>query len=119
MTEQSSDNASEFEPLPDSAIVYRALLRKQWIDEDTGRVTFDAYFLRKDKNEQGLSVRIANVCTVQQCAARFRNYYGVASLNVGRIRDFGLDVVPNNTFLLLFIVVAHVCQSQFECSQLS
>lgn len=60
MTEQSSDNASEFEPLPDSAIVYRALLRKQWIDEDTGIVTFDAYFLRKDKNEQGLSVRISN-----------------------------------------------------------
>jgi hypothetical protein len=96
MTEQYSDNASEFEPLPNTAIVYRALLRKQWIDEDTGKVTFDAYFLRKDKNELGLSVRIASACTAEQCAAKFRNCYGVASLNVGRIRDLGLDVVPDS-----------------------
>jgi len=38
MTEQSYSNATDFEPLPDRAIVYRALLRKQWIDENTGKV---------------------------------------------------------------------------------
>ncbi|WP_273038625.1 hypothetical protein [Iningainema tapete] len=38
MTKPSFDNTIEFEPLPCSAIVYRALLRKQWIDEDTGTV---------------------------------------------------------------------------------
>ena len=37
---------TEFEPLPGDAVVYRALLRKQWIDEDTGRVKADAYFRR-------------------------------------------------------------------------
>jgi hypothetical protein len=35
----------QFEPLREDAIVYRSLLRKQWINEDTGRVKADAYFL--------------------------------------------------------------------------
>ncbi len=59
-----------FEKLADDAIVYRALLRKQWIDEETEIVTSDAFFLCKSKNEQGLSVNIASVCSPQQCAAR-------------------------------------------------
>lgn len=44
----------QFDSLLDNVTVYRALLRKQWIDEDTGRVKADAYFLRV--NERGLSV---------------------------------------------------------------
>ncbi len=96
MREKSYGSASEFEPLPCSAIVYRTLLRKQWIDEDTGRVKADAYFLRKSKNEQGLSVNIARACSPEQCAALFNKCYGVASLNVGRIRDLGLDVMPDS-----------------------
>jgi len=93
MTEQSYSNATDLEPLPDRAIVYRALLRKQWIDENTGRVSLNAYYLRKKKNEMGLSVRIASVCTPSECADRFRNCYGVVSLQVGSIRELGLDVV--------------------------
>ena len=79
-----------FEPLPEKAIVYRALLRKQWIDEDIGNVKADAYFLRP--NESGLSVNLASVCSPKQCARLFRKCYGVASLEVGRIREIGLDV---------------------------
>ncbi|MBW4476807.1 MAG: hypothetical protein KME54_08015 [Tolypothrix brevis GSE-NOS-MK-07-07A] len=52
----------EFEPLPGDAVVYRALLRSQWIDEDTGRVKADAYFLRA--SEPGLSVNIAQSTVV-------------------------------------------------------
>jgi hypothetical protein len=81
---------SNWEPLPDDTIVYRALLRKQWIDEDTGRVKADAYFLRT--NESGLSVNIASVCSPEQCAGSFRKCYGVASLQTGAIREIGLDV---------------------------
>ncbi|WYL98011.2 MAG: hypothetical protein HEQ35_26125 [Gloeotrichia echinulata IR180] len=81
---------SEFEPLPPDTVVYRALLRKQWIDEDTGRVKADAYFLRA--SEPGLSVNIASVCSPEQCAGLFRKCYGVASLEVGRVREIGLDV---------------------------
>ncbi|NJM72172.1 MAG: hypothetical protein HC862_19425 [Scytonema sp. RU_4_4] len=81
---------TEFEPLPTDAVVYRALLRKQWIDEDTGCVKADAYFLRA--SELGLSVNIASVCSPEQCARLFRKCYGVASLEVGRVREIGLDV---------------------------
>jgi hypothetical protein len=81
---------SEFEPLAPDVVVYRALLRKQWIDEDTGRVKADAYFLRA--SEPGLSVNIASVYSPEECAGLFRNCYGVASLEVGRVREIGLDV---------------------------
>jgi hypothetical protein len=81
---------SQFEPLPEEAIVYRSLLRKQWIDEDTGRIKADAYFLRS--NEPGLSVNLASAYSPKQCAALFRKCYGVASLEVGNVRQFGLDV---------------------------
>ncbi|MEH2316875.1 MAG: hypothetical protein V7K24_06990 [Nostoc sp.] len=81
---------SQFEPLRFDAVVYRALLRKQWIDEDTNRVKADAYFLRA--SEPGLSVNLASVCSPEQCAGLFRKCYGIASLEVGRIREIGLDV---------------------------
>jgi hypothetical protein len=57
----AESSMSQFEPLSKDTIVYRALLRKQWIDEDTGRVKADAYFLRP--NERGLSVNLASVCS--------------------------------------------------------
>lgn len=94
MTEQSSGRESEFESLLDNAIVYRALLRRQWIDEETWTVKFQAYLLRQ--NEQGISVNIASNFSPEQCAARFRNCYGVASIQVGNIRQLGLDVVPDS-----------------------
>ena len=96
MTQQKSGSSSDFKSLPDSAIVYRALLRKQWISEDTGRVTSNAYFLRKERNELGLSVNIASACFPEECAAKFRKCYGVASLNVGSIRELGLDVISDS-----------------------
>lgn len=81
---------SQFAALPLDAVVYRALLRKQWIDEDTVRVKADAYFLRA--TEPGLSVNLASVCSPEQCARLFRKCYGVASLEVGDVRSIGLDV---------------------------
>ena len=95
MNENSAGDV-ELEPLPCSAIVYRALLRKRWIDQDTGKVKADAYFLREKEKNVGLSVSIARTCSPQQCAKKFYQCFGVASLNVGRIRDIGLDVVPDS-----------------------
>jgi hypothetical protein len=80
-------NMSQFDFLPDDTTIYRALLRKQWINEDTGRVKADAYFLRV--NERGLSVNLASVCSPKQCAKLFRKCYGVASLEVGGVREVG------------------------------
>jgi hypothetical protein len=86
----AESSMKQFEPLPEDAIVYRSLLRKQWINEDTGRVKADAYFLRA--SETGLSVNLASICSPQQCAEMFRKCYGVASLEVGDVREVGLDV---------------------------
>ena len=86
----AESSVRQFEPLPENAIVYRSMLRKQWIDEDTGRVKADAYFLRA--NEPGLSVNLASTCSPQQCAEMFRKCYGVASLQVGDVREIGLDI---------------------------
>ncbi|MFB2938564.1 hypothetical protein ACE1B6_25220 [Aerosakkonemataceae cyanobacterium BLCC-F154] len=86
----AKSSVRNFEPLSEDAIVYRAILRKQWIDEDTGKVKSDAYFLRP--NESGLSVNLASVCSPEQCALLFRKCYGIASLEVGKIREIGLDV---------------------------
>jgi hypothetical protein len=81
----------EFEPLPEDAIVYRSILRKQWINEDTGKVKADAYFLRAN-DINGLSVNLASECSPEQCAENFRQCYGVASLEVGSVREIGLNV---------------------------
>jgi hypothetical protein len=96
MNQQSSGNEAGFEQLPNSEIVYRALLRKQWINEDTGLVESEAYYLRKDKNEQGISVNIASVFTAEECAARFKKCYGVPRLEVAGIRELGLDVIRDS-----------------------
>jgi hypothetical protein len=90
MVEVVQSSMKQFEPLPADSIVYRAILRKQWIDEDTGRIKADAYFLRA--GEPGLSVNIASVYSPQQCAELFRKCYGIASLEVGRVRELGLEV---------------------------
>jgi hypothetical protein len=45
--------------------MYRSMLRKQWINEDTGKVKADAYFLRA--NEIGLSANLASKCSPEQC----------------------------------------------------
>ncbi len=84
----------KFAPLPSDAIVYRALIKKRWVNEDTSEVLPDAFFLRKDKCETGVSVNIAAVCSPEDCAARFKCKF-VASLQVETVRDLGLDVVQD------------------------
>ncbi|WP_293350651.1 MULTISPECIES: hypothetical protein [unclassified Microcoleus] len=91
MIEQSSGNVSEFEELPDNAVVYRAL-RKGWIDRDRSIVKSDAYYLRQRINEQGISVNFS----IEQSLKALKNCEGVASLNVGKIRELGLNVVRDS-----------------------
>jgi hypothetical protein len=91
MIEQSSGSASEFEELSDNAVVYRAL-RKGWIDRDRSIVKSDAYYLRQRINEQGISVNFS----IEQSLKALKNCEGVASLNVGKIRELGLNVVRDS-----------------------
>ncbi|NJK53853.1 MAG: hypothetical protein HC936_15550 [Leptolyngbyaceae cyanobacterium SU_3_3] len=93
---EPSNSSQGFKPLADEAFVYRALLRQFWLNEDTGAVKRDAYYLRFDRNEIGLSVNLASACSPQDCAARFKKCYGVASLSLGDIRRLGLNVVQDS-----------------------
>lgn len=99
MKEESTFGKPKLEPLPCSTIVYRVLLKKRWINQDTGTVEAGAYFLREKEKERGLSVNIEGRCSPQQCADKFDKCFGVASLHVGRIRDLdlGLDVIAGET----------------------
>lgn len=92
MIEQSSGNVSEFEELSDNAVVYRAL-RKGWIDRDRSIVKSDAYYLRQRINEQGISVNFS----IEQSLSALKNCEGVASINVGEIRELGLNVVRDSS----------------------
>lgn len=92
MIEQSSASASEFEHLPNHTLVYRAL-RKGWTDRDRSIVKSDAYYLRQRVNEQGISVNFS----IEQSLSALKNCEGVASLNVGGIRELGLNVVRDSS----------------------
>ena len=95
MTEYSEGLESKFPALPSDAVVYRAIIKKRWVNTDTREILPDAFFLRKDKGETGISVNIATVCSPEDCAARFKCKF-VASLQIGTVRDLGLDIVQDN-----------------------
>jgi hypothetical protein len=68
--------------------------RKNWIDRQSQCVLPAAFFRRPPpKDEVGLSVDLQSACS---CAGTQRDCYGVVSLHVGRVRDLGLDVVPDS-----------------------
>ena len=107
---------NQFNSLADSAIVYRALLRRQWIDE-ANLVVSSAYLLRA--NEPGLSVTIASACSPEQCAAKFNNCFGVASLQVGQIRELGLDAVPDSESHALIVGLPQVKDDRDKAERLA
>jgi hypothetical protein len=74
-----------------SEIIYRVLRNKRCIDEDTGEVGLEAFYLRE--SEDGLSICIASKCLPEECASNLRKHYGIVSLHAGRIRSLGLDVI--------------------------
>jgi hypothetical protein len=74
-------------------IVLRVLLRRQWINPETGDVMPDAFIRRPRGDEDGLSVRLN--CTAAAAEEGFNRTFGVVSLHVGRVRGLGLDVVAD------------------------
>jgi hypothetical protein len=87
-----------FPPLPCSTIVYRAMLRKQWIDKRNNYVT-PAAFIRRPKadgrDSKGLSVDLAHQCTIDEVRGNFNSCFGIVTLHVGHIRDVELDVIQD------------------------
>jgi hypothetical protein len=95
MSDLVGEITPEFAPLQCNTIVHRALIKRDWINEDTLQVRPNAFFLRQDKGEIGVSVNIAAVCSPQDCVSRFRKCRAVASLHVGHVRDLGLDIIQD------------------------
>jgi len=97
--------ASVVPTLECEAIVWRLLRRKAWIDKDTIAsdikvILPDAYLRRKDMDTDGLSVGIKGVCTLEDFKSSLNKVHGVVSLHVGRVRDLGLDVFPDDRQLI-------------------
>lgn len=80
----------DFPLLPDELTIYRAILRKSWIDPDTQEVDSGAFMLRLGIDE-GLSTAFDAI------AARkpFNKSFGVIEIQVKDIRDLGLDVIQD------------------------
>ncbi len=80
------------DPLACEKIVFRAL-RKSWVNPGTGFVAATAFMLRESpKDDDGLSV---GTISAEQSVTVLSTHAGCASLHVGKIRDIGLDVVPD------------------------
>ena len=71
------------------------MLRKQWVDKRTNDV-LPAAFIRRPKadgrDSKGLSVDLAERCTIEEVIRPFRSCFGVALLQVEGIRSLELDV---------------------------
>jgi len=72
---------------PDDDLL-RALLNKKAVDNLP-----DAFLLRADERDSGLSVSIKS--TAQECRALFKKTYGVARLAVSHVRELDLTVIPD------------------------
>lgn len=90
---QDAQASTEYAELPCEAIVFRALIYKNWVDPDTKRV-MPAAFFRRD-HEDGLSVGV-NTTVDDYLKGRFKKpTYGVGTLHVGRVRDIELDIIQD------------------------
>src|SRR5205823_3038198 len=102
MTDSESGSPPAISPPPCGTIVFRLLLKRDWIDPDGGGPQPAAFYRRILPDgrpaEDGLSVFIADKCSVDEARAKLDRVRGVASLHVGRIRDLpeNLDVVPDS-----------------------
>ena len=89
---------TELSLIPDNEVVYRALRNAKCIDQETGDISPEAYFIRIDGEgnpENGLSVCLASKCEAGDCCKELKKRYGVVGLNVGFLRSIGLNVQPD------------------------
>ncbi len=98
MTQEKTSPPQEFPEFACGIIVYRALLRKRWIDKKTQKLQ-SAAFMRRPKSTgkdlTGISVNPKATCSIQSILKKF-NCFGVVTLHVGSVRDIGLDVEPDS-----------------------
>jgi hypothetical protein len=83
------------EALPCSAVVYRAMSRKGWIDQ-TGHCVLPAAFVRRPPPADGSGLSV-DIDSPGSCHKSLKKCHGVVSLHVGRVRDLRLDVVVDDS----------------------
>jgi hypothetical protein len=92
---EGSDSSTRDSSLPCDAIVLRAILRKSVVDWRNRRVLPAAFHRRPAPlDPDGISVGYG--CSVPEYLSRFNKTFGATTLHVGRVRDIGLDVVPDD-----------------------
>jgi hypothetical protein len=95
------------DPIRCGEILYRALLKPQWIDPDNeDRVTPEAFFRRRPikkkgsdevdpRDQDGLSLFFRSRISAEESVHSFGRCYGLATVHVGKLRDHGLRVIPD------------------------
>jgi len=89
------DQIMDADRLGDEETVYRAILRRDWIDRDSNQVKPQAFLLRPAKDNDGLSVYRSKRIQLNEIPTLFNRCYGVCELRVEDIRSLGLDVVTS------------------------
>ncbi len=79
--------------LPCSVLLYRGARSSNWLNPDEDQFLPIAFKLRHSEND--LSVDIMSLCSEEETMAGLNKCHGLATLHTGRIRDLGLDVVPD------------------------
>jgi hypothetical protein len=76
-----------------SAVVFRGMRSSAWRDKQTNSVKPEAFLRRPSPSDQGgLSV---SAIGAEHACSHLNKHYGACSLLVGRVRDLGLDVLPD------------------------
>ena len=79
--------------IPDNSIIYRAITKSLWTNEQN-EVSPSA-FLLKEKDEGELSVLLKANCIARICAGGFKTCYGEILLIAEKIRNLNLEIKPD------------------------
>src|SRR5437773_5192787 len=78
---------------PCGTIVYRQILRKDWIDPDDETKMKAEAFMRRPIDVDGLSVFDSYRISQQDCIESTRSCHGIGTLHVGRLLNLGLTII--------------------------
>lgn len=129
----SDEDRVEVEKVSCDTLVYRALLRKRWVNPDNNAILPDAYIPRTNgRDDDGLSVVLAQsrltkelIEGAKKVAASFKKTYGMATLHTGWVRniDDKLDVISDpidgQPFHALLVGIPRRDQSPAETERLA
>jgi len=111
--------------LPCSVLLYRGARSSTWLNPDEDQFLPVAFLRRPSEND--LSVDIVALRSQEEAKTGLDPCHGLATLHTGRIRDLGLDVIPDALadnpahakIVGLPAQAADLAQAQFFATQLA